>query len=113
MLGLKCQSFGFTKNGSFYPYFSHYIKTAAELCFQISNAFNASIFFSQQKKDDQHLVINKTEVQWDVMDPDSMCYLKFPVNLISGITPSQRNTGRLPMPKTRAQWDGHLVKALT
>lgn len=47
------------------------------------------------------------------MDPDSMCYLQFPVNLISGATPSQRNTGCLPVPKTRAQWDGRLVKALS
>lgn len=62
MLGLKHQSFGFTKNGSFYPYFSHYIKTAAELCSKISNAYNASFFFSSEKGDDKHLVIKKTEV---------------------------------------------------
>lgn len=62
MLGLKHQSFGFTRNGSFYPYFSHYIKTAAELCSKISNAYNASIFFFSEKGDDKHLVIKKTEV---------------------------------------------------
>lgn len=48
------------------------------------------------------------------MDPDFMSYRpKCIVNLVSGITPSQKNTGHLPIPKIMAQSYGHLVKALS
>lgn len=47
------------------------------------------------------------------MYPDFMSYLKCIVNLVRGITSSQKNTGHLTTPKIIAQSHGHLVKALS
>lgn len=47
------------------------------------------------------------------MDPDFMSYLKCIVNLVSGVTPSQKNMGHLTVPKITAQTRGYLVKALS
>lgn len=44
------------------------------------------------------------------MDPNFMSYLKRTVNLDSGVTPSQKNTGHSTIPKIIAQSHGHLVK---